>query len=97
MTNEILSFDAVKHEELKILVEFHDFCEKYNTLKIVKLAKNMGLGNALNIGLSACTYDLVARMDSDDLSLPNRFEAQLKVFEEMLKSDGFLGDINIKK
>ena len=30
MTNEILSFDAVKHEELKILVEFHDFCEKYN-------------------------------------------------------------------
>lgn len=58
------------------------FCERYTTLKIVKLARNMGLGNALNAGLSACTYDLVARMDSDDLSLPGRFENQLRVFDE---------------
>ena len=36
-------------------------------------------------GLSACTYSLVARMDSDDLSLPNRFETQLKVFEKDLE------------
>ena len=79
-TEVVLVEDGPLTTELEAVIT--DFCEKYNTLKIVKLAKNMGLGNALNIGLSACTYDLVARMDSDDLSLPNRFEAQLKVFEE---------------
>ena len=78
-TEVVLVEDGPLTTELEAVIT--DFCEKYNTLKIVKLAKNMGLGNALNIGLSACTYDLVARMDSDDLSLPNRFEAQLKVFE----------------
>ena len=79
-TEVVLVEDGPLTTELEAVIT--DFCEKYNTLKIVRLAKNMGLGNALNIGLSACTYDLVARMDSDDLSLPNRFEAQLKVFEE---------------
>ena len=79
-TEVVLVEDGPLTTELEAVIT--DFCEKYNTLKIVKLAKNMGVGNALNIGLSACTYDLVARMDSDDLSLPNRFEAQLKVFEE---------------
>ena len=79
-TEVVLVEDGPLTTELEAVIT--DFCEKYNTLKIVRLAKNMGLGNALNIGLSACTYDLVARMDSDDLSLPNRFEAQLTVFEE---------------
>ena len=79
-TEVVLVEDGPLTTELEAVIT--DFCEKYNTLKIVRLAKNMGLGNALNIGLSACTYDLVARMDSDDLSLANRFEAQLKVFEE---------------
>ena len=45
----------------------------------------MGLGNALNIGLSACTYDLVARMDSDDLSLPNRFEGSIKKYLKKIR------------
>lgn len=46
----------------------------------VKLSKNSGLGAALNKGLEACSYELIARMDSDDLSLPTRFEKQLDVF-----------------
>ena len=37
-----------------------------SALKIVRLEKNRGLGEALNIGLSYCRYELVARMDSDD-------------------------------
>lgn len=40
------------------------------------------MGNALNVGLAACTNDLVARMDSDDLSFPKRFEAQLQIFDK---------------
>ena len=46
------------------------------------LAENVGLGRALNAGLEACSYDLVARMDSDDISVPNRFEQQLALFEQ---------------
>lgn len=44
--------------------------------------KNMGLGLALNVGLKACRNELVARMDTDDISKPDRCEKQLKRFEE---------------
>jgi glycosyltransferase involved in cell wall biosynthesis len=40
----------------------------------------MGLGDALNIGLQNCTYELVARMDTDDIAKKDRFAKQLKVF-----------------
>ena len=50
-------------------------------IKSVKLQKNVGLGAALNKGLEVCSYDLVARMDSDDISYPDRFERQLEVFK----------------
>lgn len=42
----------------------------------VKLDENRGLGRALSIGLSHCTYDIVARMDSDDVAVPGRFAKQ---------------------
>ncbi len=38
---------------------------------------NGGLAAALNTGLEYCKYEYVARMDSDDVSLPNRFELEL--------------------
>lgn len=50
------------------------------TLNVVRLAKNRGLGNALNEGIKHCKNELVARMDSDDISYPNRCERQLVVF-----------------
>lgn len=43
---------------------------------IVKLHQNSGLGNALNAGLEHCQYELVARMDADDVSTPDRFIRQ---------------------
>jgi len=49
--------------------------------KTVPLEKNVGLGDALNIGIKHCSYELIARMDTDDISLPDRFEKQLKVFD----------------
>jgi glycosyltransferase involved in cell wall biosynthesis len=49
-------------------------------LSIVELPENVGLGAALNSGLQQCQYELVARMDSDDISLPNRFERQIDFF-----------------
>lgn len=72
----VLTADGPLTEELEAVID--EFKDK---LKIVRLEKNMGLGAALNAGLKECSYPLVARMDSDDISLPDRFEKQIKAFE----------------
>ena len=51
-------------------------------LTVVKLQVNGGLTKALNVGLQHVTGDLVARMDSDDIAAPNRFELQERFLEE---------------
>jgi glycosyltransferase involved in cell wall biosynthesis len=53
-----------------------------NLLKIIKIKKNIGQGAALNEGIKYCSNELVARMDTDDISKPTRFEKQVEVFEE---------------
>lgn len=50
--------------------------------RTVPLERNAGLGEALNIGMQHCTHELVARMDTDDISLPQRFARQLAVFAD---------------
>ena len=50
--------------------------------KIVLLEKNMGHGEARRICFENCSCDLIALMDADDLSVPNRFEKQLKYFNK---------------
>ena len=44
---------------------------------VISKEVNAGLAAALNTGLEYCKYEYVARMDSDDVSLPNRFELEL--------------------
>jgi len=51
-------------------------------LTVVTLAENAGLGVALNEGLKHCRHDLVARMDTNDISLPDRFQKQIAFMEE---------------
>jgi glycosyltransferase involved in cell wall biosynthesis len=51
------------------------------SFKTIPLEKNVGLGDALNVGIKHCSYELIARMDTDDIALPHRFEKQLKIFE----------------
>jgi len=51
--------------------------------KTISLKKNIGLGNALNIGLQHCSYEIIARMDTDDIAKPDRFEKQLKIFKNI--------------
>lgn len=52
------------------------------TVTVVKLPVNGGLTKALNQGLKYATGDLIARMDSDDIADPKRFERQLAYLEE---------------
>ena len=51
-------------------------------LNVIRLSKNGGLGNALNAGMRHCRHELIARMDSDDISRPDRCERQLAVFRK---------------
>lgn len=57
----------------KILEEY----EGNNILKVISLEDNIGLGKALKMGLCICRNDIVARMDTDDISRPDRCEKQL--------------------
>ncbi len=46
-------------------------------LKITKLTQNVGTGKAKNIGLEQCTYEIVCIVDTDDISVTDRFEKQI--------------------
>jgi len=48
----------------------------------VPLEHNCGLGPALDRGLAASWFDIVARMDADDVAMPHRFEVQLPLIED---------------
>lgn len=45
-------------------------------VQVVRLTRNVGLTEALNAGLDACRYPVIARMDADDVSVADRFERQ---------------------
>lgn len=79
-TEIVLVKDGPLTKELDEVVE--EFCSRNSIIKVVSLSKNQGLGKALNKGLKHCSYDLVARMDTDDIAKPYRFEKQLKIFRE---------------
>lgn len=55
---------------------------KTGIMKVIPLEQNMGHAIARQTGLDAAKNDLCAVMDADDLSVPDRFEKQLKVFEK---------------
>ena len=50
-------------------------------ITVLKKETNQGLASALNSGLSLCKYDWIARMDSDDISVADRFEKQITFIE----------------
>lgn len=56
--------------------------ENKGLFTVIPLKENGGLGNALNEGIRLCRNELVARMDSDDISLPKRCEKELECFEK---------------
>lgn len=84
MLNQTVKPDEiVLVEDGPLTVELYGVVEKYKAfLRIVVNETNLGLGLALNRGLEACQNELVARMDTDDISKPDRCEKQLKRFAE---------------
>lgn len=51
-------------------------------LRVCRLEENRGLGIALREGVALCRNEYIARMDSDDVSLPHRCRQQLMFMEE---------------
>lgn len=76
----VLVQDGPVPEELSLLLSEYEgkFPE---VMHVIRLEKNGGLGNALRLGVENANYDIIARMDSDDICLPDRFEKQLAYLE----------------
>ena len=73
--------DGKLTEELDHVID--QFVNNYpNLFQVVTLEDNVGLGRALDIGIEYCKNELIARMDSDDISLPERCEMQVNAFLE---------------
>lgn len=77
----VLVCDGPLNDRLNQIIE--EMQEVHPELNVIRLEKNVGLGNALNVGMKYCKNELIARMDSDDISYIDRCEKQLRVFEEL--------------
>lgn len=88
----VIVCDGKIGDELKKCI--NDFsCDKKEIVKCVYLSENKGLGKALDIGRKQCIGDYIFRMDSDDISLPDRFEIQMKFLNDHPDVDVLGGDI----
>lgn len=77
--NEIvLVVDGPVPPELDIIIAE---LENSSLFKVVRFVENQGHGNARRRGLECCENNIVALMDADDISAPDRFEKQLAFFE----------------
>lgn len=65
-------------------IEYKDFFEKFNDnrIKYFKLEQNAGPGHARNEGIKKATGEYVALVDSDDISLPERFQLQAEFLDK---------------
>lgn len=83
MLNQTVAPDEiVLVEDGPLTDELYAVLDDYPMLHRVKNEINLGLGLALNVGLKECRNELVARMDTDDCSKPERCEKQLQRFLE---------------
>lgn len=96
----VLVQDGPVPKELSVVLS--EYKEKYaEIMHIIRLEKNGGLGNALKLGIENAEYDIIARMDSDDICFPDRFEKQLTYLKTHPDCDivggqmtEFIGDSN---
>lgn len=83
MLNQTVAPDEiVLVEDGQLTDELYAVLDEYPMLHRIKNETNLGLGLALNVGLNECRNELVARMDTDDCSKPDRCEKQLQRFLE---------------
>ena len=74
-TEIVLIKDGPLTPELDSVLE--EYIKKYPIFKIIQNEQNLGLGLSLRKGVEACSNEIIARMDTDDLMPSDRFEKQL--------------------
>ena len=80
-TEIVIVKDGLLTQELDDCIKKYE--NKYPELtKIVAFRENRGLGLALRDGVTACKYDYIARMDSDDIAKPDRFAKQFQYLKQ---------------
>lgn len=75
----VLIEDGPLTEQLREIIEIYQ--KKYSNLVTFQFKENVQLGRALAKGVELCSNELIARMDTDDVALPDRFEKQCAYME----------------
>lgn len=78
----------------RVIDKYSEICVGGTRFKVIQLPENKGLGNALQIAVKACSHELIARMDSDDIAVEGRFEEQLQYFNAHPDMDILGGNID---
>ena len=73
--------------------KINELVKKFPLIKLYVNEVNLGLGLTLQKGVNLCKNDLIARMDSDDISVNDRFESQIKFLQENPNCDIVGGQI----
>ena len=76
----VLVVDGPVKENIDSVIQYYS--TQYPVFNVIRLERNGGLGNALRLAVENCKYELIARMDSDDISVPSRFEEQIRFMSE---------------
>ena len=87
----VLVCDGPLNNDLDAVIDTYQ--ARYPIFNIIRLPQNKGLGNALKIAVENASNELIARMDSDDVSVVDRFEQQLTYFFNHPEIDIVGGDI----
>lgn len=87
----VLVVDGPVSKDIDLVIKKYE--DKYPFFNVIRLETNGGLGNALKIAVENAKYDLIARMDSDDVSVNTRFAEQLSFFVNNPDIDIVGGDI----
>ena len=89
----VLVVDGPVPTDLANLISCYEQSSK-GFFNVIWLPENKGLGNALRVGVEAAKYEFIARMDSDDVSAPDRFEKQITYMETHPDCDLLGGQIS---
>lgn len=94
----IIVDDCSSDDSLSVIESYHD-----TRIKVLRNTENIGLTKSLNKALNVAKGEFIARMDSDDISEPRRFQKQvdfLSEHEEVIVCGtwvNFIGDVSPDK
>jgi glycosyltransferase involved in cell wall biosynthesis len=82
LTQTLLPSEVLIIEDGKLTTQLYEVIERHvrkhpDLFRVISIETNRGMGYAMDLGVKNCNYEYIARMDTDDLSHPERFEIQL--------------------